>query len=143
MVKIFLFETDQKPLTSMLTCSPTEVIPRLQRLVMGTSPYGFDEKYIEGSTDQLVDCLLWLGPNSDHIGSPQLQVNAPTSQPHATAGRLGLLRQATMKDDKLTQLKHVVQQGMLGAIQEVVIRYNHTGLSRGIGDGLLFKVQEV
>ena len=57
----FLLETDQKLLEAILSKSINQATPRLQGILIRTFTYYFIVKYIPVSTNQLADCLSWLG----------------------------------------------------------------------------------
>ena len=57
----FILETDQKPLETILSKSLNQATPRLQQILIRTFAYHFTVRYIPGVTNQLADCLLWLG----------------------------------------------------------------------------------
>ena len=54
----FILETDQKPLEAILSKSPNQATPKLQRIPF---PYHFTVHYIPGVTNHLADCLSRLG----------------------------------------------------------------------------------
>ena len=63
----FILETDQKPLEVILSKSINLATPRLQRILIRTFPYCFTVWYIPRLTNQLADCLSWLGSQKDTI----------------------------------------------------------------------------
>ena len=117
----FILETDQKPLEVILSKSLNQATPRLQRILIRTFPYHFKVRYILGQTNHVADCLSRLGFQKDSISLPKLQVNQITSQLKARSDSLHNIQTATQADDKLTILKHIIQQGWLKTIKEVLM----------------------
>ena len=118
----FILETDQKPLETILSKSLNQATPRLQRILIRTFPYHFKVRYILGQTNHVADCLSRLGLQKDSISLPKLQVNQITSQLKARSDSLHNIQIATQADDKLTILKHIIQQGWPKTIREVPIK---------------------
>ena len=81
-------ETDQQPLETILSKSLNQVTPRLQRILTRTFPYNFTVHYISGATNQLADCLSWLGDGKDTIKLSKLQVNWITQKLSARSDSL-------------------------------------------------------
>ena len=57
----FILETDQKLLEAILSNSLNLATPRIQQILIRTFAYHFTVRYIPGVTNQLADCLSWLG----------------------------------------------------------------------------------
>ena len=106
----FILETDQKPLEAILCKSVNQATPRLQRILIRTFPYNFTAQYIPGVTNQLADCLSWMGDQRDSIKLPKLQVYQITQQWPASSDSLHQLRLSTQGDDELDLLKHTIMQ---------------------------------
>ena len=53
----FIFETDQKPLETILSRSLNQATLHLQRILIRTFPYNFMVRYLPGLKNQLADCL--------------------------------------------------------------------------------------
>ena len=115
----FTQQTDQKPLESILAWSLNEATPRLQRLLIKASAYDFNVKYIPGPTNQVADCLSWLGCIKDNIVLPKLRVNAITQQLSNPDDVIHDIRLETAKDDELSLLKHIVTTEQPEWIREV------------------------
>ena len=71
----FILETDQKLLEAIFSKSLNQTTPRFQQLLIRTFAYHFTVRYIPGITDQLADCLLWLGGQKDTINLPKLHIH--------------------------------------------------------------------
>ena len=71
----FILETDQKLLEAILSKSLNQATPRLQQILIRTFAYHFTIRYIPGITNQLADCLSYLGVQRDSIKLPRLQVH--------------------------------------------------------------------
>ena len=84
----FTLETVQKPLEAILSKSLNQATPRLQRILIRTSPYHFKVRYIPGQTNHVADCLSRPGFKKDSISLPKLQVNQITSQLKARSDSL-------------------------------------------------------
>ena len=98
--------------------------------------------YNEGLTNQIADYLSRLGPLNDRIILLLVQVHEIPCRLHTTVNRIQLLHEATVKKDDLCSLKHIVQLGWPGQIQEVSLEIQpywnfHEKIS--IQDGLLLK----
>ena len=138
----FVLETDQKPLEVILSKSLNQTTPRLQCILIRTFPYHFKVMYIPGLTNHVANCLPRLGFQKDTISFPKLHINQITSQLKARSNSLHNLQIATKDDDKLTILKHIIQQGWLKTIKEVLLKIQpywtfHEELT--IEDGLVLK----
>ena len=75
----FLLETDQKLLEAILSKNLNQATPRLQRILIRTFEYHFAVKYFPGSTNQLADCLSFLGGQKDTITLSKLHIHQITS----------------------------------------------------------------
>ena len=84
-----------------------------------TFAYHFKVRYIPGVTNQLADCLSWLGGQKDSIKLPKLHIHQITSQFLARSDSLQNLRIATQEDDELALLKHNIMIGWPSTIREV------------------------
>ena len=67
----------------------------------------------------LADCLSRLEFQKDTISLPKLHVNQISSQLKARSNSLHNLQIAKQDDDKVTILKHIIQQGWAKTIKEV------------------------
>ena len=115
----FVLKTDQKPLEAILLKSLNHTTPRLQHILIRTFPCHFKVRYIPGLTNHVADCLSRLGFQKNTISLPKLHVNQITSQFKARSDSLHNLQIATQDEDKLTILKHIIQQGWLKTINGV------------------------
>ena len=115
----FLLETDQKLLEAILSKSLNQATPRLQRILIRTFAYHFTVKYIPGSTNQLADCLSYIGGQKDTIKIPKLHVHLITSQLSARSDSLNEMRIAMQENDELALLKHTITHGWPSATREV------------------------
>ena len=115
----FILETDQKPLEAILSKSLNQATPRLQRILIRTFPYNFTVQYILGVTNQLADCLSWMGDQKDSIKLPNLQLYQITQQLPASSDSLYQLRLATQADDELALLKCTIMQSWPKSIKQV------------------------
>ena len=115
----FIFETDQKPIEAILSNSLNQATPRLQWILIRTCTYHFTVRYKPGSTNQLADCLSWLGLQKDTIKLPKLHIHQITSQMNARSDSLNDIRIATQEDDELALLKHTIMHGWSSTIREV------------------------
>ena len=115
----FILETDQKPLGAILSKGINQATPRLQRILIRTFPYIFTVRYIQGTTNQLVDCLSHLGDQKDSIKLPKLHINQIIKQLPARCDSLQQLRLASQADDELAILKHTIMQGWPRTIKQV------------------------
>ena len=97
----FLLETDQKLFEAILSKSLNQATLRLQQILIRTFAYHFTVKYIPGSTNQLANCLSWLGGQKDTIKLPRLHSHQITSQLSARRDSLNQMRIATQEDDEL------------------------------------------
>ena len=70
-------------------------------------------------TNQLADCLPWLGGQKDTIKLPKLHSYQITKQLSARSDSLNQLRLATEEDDELVLLRHTITQGWPSTIEEV------------------------
>ena len=57
----FMLKTDKKPLEAMLLKSLNQATARIQQILIRTFTYYFTVRCIPGVTNQLADCLSWLG----------------------------------------------------------------------------------
>ena len=114
-----ILETDQKPLEATLSKSISQATLRLQRILIRTSPYHFTVCYIPGLTNQLADCLSWLGSQKDTIKVPKLHLYQITNQLCTKSDSLNQLRLTTQEDAELALLKHTIMQGLPSTIKEV------------------------
>ena len=110
---------DQKPLEAILSKSLNQATPRLQRILIRTLPYSFTVHYIPGETNQLADCMSWLGHQNDTIRLPKIQVNQITQQLPVRSNSLQQLRLATQDDDELAILKHTIMEGWPRSIKQI------------------------
>ena len=88
----FILETDQKLLEAISSKSLNQATPRLQQILIRTFAYHFTVRYIPGVTNQLADCLSWLGGQKDTIKLPKLHIHQITSQLHARSDSLEDIR---------------------------------------------------
>ena len=70
-------------------------------------------------TNQLADCLSWMGDQKDFIKLPKLQVYQITQQLPASSDSLHQLRLLMQADDELALLKHTIMQGWPKSIKQV------------------------
>ena len=75
-------------------------------------------QYIPGLTNQLADCLYWLGVQKDTIKLPKLYAYQITNQLCVRSDSLQQIRIATHEDDELALLKHAITQGWPSTIKE-------------------------
>ena len=115
----FILETDQKPHEAMLSKILNQVTPRLQQLLIRTFVYHFTVRYIPGVTNQLADCLSWLGGQKDNIKLPKLHIHQITNQPNARDDSLQDIRIATQDDEELALLRHTIMYGWPSTIRDV------------------------
>ena len=115
----FLFETDQKPLETILSRSLNQATPRLQRILIRTLPYNFNVCYLPGLKNQLADCLSRVGGLQDSIKVPKLSVYQITSQLNTRSDSIQQLHEATQTDDTLVILKYSIQKGWPSNIKEL------------------------
>ena len=121
-----ILETDWKPLEAILFKHLNQAIPRIQQILIRTFAYHFTVRYIPGVTNQLADCLSWLGGQKDSIKLPKLHIHQISSQLHARNESLQYLRIATQEDDELALLKHTITTGWPSTIR---VRFNPIGSS--------------
>ena len=76
----FILGTDQKPLEAILSKSINQATPRLQRILIRTFPDHFTVQHIPGLTNQLADCMSWLGGQKDTIKLTKLYAFQATNQ---------------------------------------------------------------
>ena len=136
-----ILETNQKPLEAIFSKSISQTTPRLQRILIRTFPYHFTVYYIPGITNQLADCLSWLG-QKDTIKLPKLYAYQITNQLCARSDSLNQLRIATQEDDELALLKYTITQGWPSTIKEVphiLQPYWTFGEELTVQDGLVLK----
>ena len=115
----FILETDQKPHEAILSKSLNQATPRIQQILIRTFAYHFTVRYITGVTNQLADCLSWIGCQKDSIKLPKFHVYQITSQLHARSNSLQDLRTATQKDDDFAFHKYTIKTGWPSTIREV------------------------
>ena len=115
----FIFETDQKPLETILARSLNQATPRLQQILIRTMPYNFKVHYLPGLKNQLADCLSRVGGLQDSIKLPKLSVYQITSQLNARSDSLQQLCEASQADDTLVILKYTIQKGWPSTIKEL------------------------
>ena len=118
-VKKFKLQTDQKPLTSILSWSQNASTPRLQHLLNRAFQYDFDAKYIKGKTNVVADCLNRLDVTRDPIKLPKAMVHSVSVELPVTKDFLDRVRTATQKDHELQLLAQQVKQGWPKKISEV------------------------
>ena len=82
-------------------------------------PYHFTVCYIPGLTNQVADCLSWLGGQKDTIKLPKLHLYQITKQLSARSDSHNQLWLVTQEDDELVLLKHTITQGWPSTIKEV------------------------
>ena len=123
----FILETDKKTLEAILSKILNQATARLQRILIRTFPYNFTVCYIPGVTNQLADCLSWMGDQKDSIKLPKLQVYLITQQLPASIDSLHQLRLSMQADDELALLKHTIIQGWLKSINKYPQSYNLSG----------------
>ena len=114
-----MLETDQKPLEAILCKSLNQATPRIHQILIRMFAYHFLVRYISGVTNQLADCLSWLGGQKDSIKLPKLHIHQITNHLHARGDILQGLRIATQEDDELALLKHTIMSGWPSTIWEV------------------------
>ena len=138
----FILETDQKPLEAILSKSLNQATPRLQRILIRTFPYNFTVCYIPGVTNQLADCLSWMGDQKNSIKLPKLQLYQITQQLPASSDGLHQLRLSVQADDELALLKHTIMQGWPKSIKQVPPELQYFWTFREeltVEDGLILK----
>ena len=104
----FLPETDQNPLEVILSKSINQATLGLQRILIRTFAYHFTVKYISGNTNQLADCLSWLGGQKDTMKLLKLHIHQITNQLSTRSDSLNQMRIATQEDDEQALLKHTI-----------------------------------
>ena len=104
----FILQTDQKPLEAIVLKSINQATPRLQQILIRTFAYHFTVRYIPDVTNQLEDCLSWLGGQKDTINLPKLHIHQITSQLNSKNDSLQDIIIATQEDDELTLFKHTI-----------------------------------
>ena len=115
----FISDTVQKPLEAVLSKSLNQATPRIQQILIRTFAYNFTVRYIPGVTNQLADCLSWLGGQKDTIKPPKLHIYQITNQLYSRSDSLQDTRIATQEDDELALLKHTITSGWPSTIREV------------------------
>ena len=115
----FILEIDQKPLEVILSKSINQATPRLQRILIRAFPYHWTVWYIPGLTNQLADCLPWLGGQKDTIKLSKLHAYQITNQLCTRGDSLQQIRISTQENDDLVLLKHTITQGCPSTIKEV------------------------
>ena len=113
--KEFTLETDQKPLVSIYRKHMMEILPRIQRIVVGSFPYQpFDVQYRKGMEIPLADTLSRVTPTpveEDGIQLPIVAVNLITSNLPVSSTEIELIHEETSKDPTLTLLRHYIHMG--------------------------------
>ena len=89
----------------------------LQWILIRTFAYHFTLRYIPGITNQLADCLSWLGGQKDTIKLPKLHINQITSQLNGRCDSLNDITVATHEDDELALLKPSIIREVPSQIQ--------------------------
>ena len=138
----FILETDQKLLEAILSKSLNKATPRLQWILITTCAYHFTVRCIPGVTNQLADCLSWLGGQKDTIKLPKLHIHQITSQLNARSDSLNDIRIATQEDDELALLKHTITHGWSSTIREVPSKFQPYWTFREeltVEDGIILK----
>ena len=138
----FILETNQKPLEAILSKSLNQAAPRLHRILIRIFPYIFTVCYIPGVTNQLADCLSWVGDQKDSIKLPKLQVYQITQQLPASSDSSHKLKLSMQADDELTLLKHTIMQGCPKSIKQVPPELQPFWTFREeltVGEGLILK----
>ena len=138
----FILEKDRNPLEVILTKSINQATPRLKSILIKTFPYHFTVHFIHGLTNQLADCLSWLGGQKDTINLPELHLYQIASQLCAWSDSLHQLKLAIQEDDELALLKHTLTQGWPSIIKEVpnVLQLHWTFREElTVEDGLVLK----
>ena len=99
--------------------SLNQATPGLQWALIRTFAYHFTVRYIPSITNQLADCLPWVGGQKDAIKFPKLHKNQITNQLSSRSDSLNQMRIATLEDDELALLKHTITHGYPITIREV------------------------
>ena len=55
----FMVHTDHQPLVQLMTKPPSEISPRLQRLLLKVTQYNFTTLYVKHDGVPVADCLSW------------------------------------------------------------------------------------
>ena len=118
-VSHFILDTDKKPLDAILSKSLNQATPRLQRILIRTFPYNITIPYIPVVTNQLADCLSWIGDQKNSIRLPKLQVYQITQKLPASSDSLHQLRLSMQTDDEIALLKHTIMQGWTKSIKHL------------------------
>ena len=138
----FILETDQNLLEVILSKSINQATPRLQRILTRTLPYHFTVWYIPGLTNQLTDCLSWLGNQKDTVKLPKLHTYQITTQVCSRSDSLQQIRNTTREDDKLALLKHNITEGWpstINGVPSVLQPYGKFREELMIEDGIILK----
>ena len=119
--KEFTLETDQKPLVSIYKKHMVDISPRVQRLIVRSSPYQhFTVIYKKGKDIPVADALSGVTPMDpeDNIKLPIIAVNLITAHilmiapsQDTFSRKLDQLRKSTVQDNQLTRLSHYINTG--------------------------------
>ena len=119
--KEFTLETDQKPLVSIYKKHMVDISPRVQRLIVRSSPYQpFNVIYKKGKDIPVGDAVSQVTPMDpeDNIQLPIIAVNLITAHilmsvhPQDTfSKKLDQLRKSTVQDNQLTRLSRYINTG--------------------------------
>ena len=142
----FLLETDQKPLEAILSKSLKRAATRLQRILIRTFAYHFTVMYIQGSNNELADCLSWLGGQKDTIKLIKLHIHQITNKLSTRSDSLNESRIAKQEDDELVLLKHTFTHGWPSTIREVPSKIQPYLTFRKewtIEDGIVLKTTQI
>ena len=120
----FISETDQKLLEAILSKSLNQATQRILWILIRTFAYHFTVRYIPCVTNQLADCLLWLGGQNIPIKLHKLHMYQITSQLHARSDSLQDLRIATQEDDELALLKCTIMSAWPSTTKKFQVRFN-------------------
>ena len=115
--KHFILETDQKLLEVILSKSLNQATPRLQWILIRTFAYHFTVKYIPDVTNQIADCLSWLGGQRDTIKLPKLHIHQIITH---FMPEMIVYKMAAQEDDELALLTHTIMTGWPSTIREVL-----------------------
>ena len=75
----FILETDQKLLEAILSKSLNQATPRIQWILIRSFAHHLAVRFIPGVTNQLSDCLSWVGGQKNSIKLPKLHIYQITS----------------------------------------------------------------
>ena len=76
-------------------------------------------RYIPHVTNQLADCLSWLGGQKDTTKLPKLFIHQITSQLYTRSDSLQGIRLACQEEDEFALLKHTIMTGWSSTIRDV------------------------